>query len=678
MSESYLNGYFDGGAGGTEKPSRDIFSDASILFALVLIFALMILPLPLFVIDMLVAFNITAAIFLLLTAIYIRTAIEFTVFPPLLLISTLLRLALSVATTRMILIEADAGAIIQTFGTLVTGSNIVVGLVIFLIITVVQFIVIAKGSERVAEVSARFSLDGMPGKQMSIDSDLRSGLITKEEAREKRADLEIENRLHGSLDGAMKFVKGDAIASIIIIMINLIGGLTVGVLQKGMPFGDALTQYSILTVGDGLVAQIPALLSALSAGLIVTRSSQREHTNFSKAVSSQMAGRPRVFFLVAIGCLLMGMIPGFPTAVFMVLASGCIGAGLWLTATTKEGILVQGRRISRMVSPQQAGALEADYAGPMRIEAENIELKPVVPLLLEVDSHQLTKPEIYQLKDNLNRIIEEAQIRVGIKMPGVTIFTTDMPEGVVWRLNIHELAVHVQQSDKVDVEDLARKFQLYLLQHSHSLLGMQGVSNLLNIQANTHPDLVNDVIRHISIPQIYKIFNSLLQEGISIRDLQTILEALAQNEERQPPLAQQIEIVRAALAPALTRQYARSGGLRILRLEPGLEQQLTERIQQYDDGMARLGLHPEQGIGLVSNVTKMIEQTSARIIMTNARLRRPLWQFLSQEVRDVHILSYAEILPTVRVEEIGHISLEAREVAAVDQEALMQAGETDA
>ena len=257
--------------GGAER-----YSDLFVVAGLIAVISLMILPLPLFLLDTLVALNITFAAILLLSAVYISSPLELAVFPSVLLMSTLFRLALSVATTRMILLQADAGRIIDTFGNMVAGGNVVVGLVIFLIITVVQFMVIAKGAERVAEVAARFSLDGMPGKQMSIDSDLRSGLLTKGQAVEKRRVLELESKLYGSLDGAMKFVKGDSMASIIIILINIIGGLAIGIGQRGMPAGEAMQTYSILTIGDGLVAQVPALLSAMAAGLIVTRTAQDE------------------------------------------------------------------------------------------------------------------------------------------------------------------------------------------------------------------------------------------------------------------------------------------------------------------------------------------------------------------------------------------------------------------
>ena len=306
---------------GLSRQRRPGYSDLALAGGVLLIMSLMVLRLPTALIDALVAVNISVGVCLLLIAIYVPTPIMFNSFPSVLLISTLFRLALSVATTRLILLEADAGNIIQAFGSFVAGGNLVVGIVVFIIITVVQFIVIAKGAERVAEVSARFTLDAMPGKQLSIDSDLRSGLIEKEEAKRRRRMLESENQLNGALDGAMKFVKGDAIASIIIVVVNLVGGLTVGMAQRGLDFGQALEAYSILTIGDGMVAQIPALLSAMAAGLVVTRTTGADDQNLGLTIGRQIAGQPRALLLTAAMAVLLALTPGFPTLIFLTIAA---------------------------------------------------------------------------------------------------------------------------------------------------------------------------------------------------------------------------------------------------------------------------------------------------------------------------------------------------------------------
>ncbi|MDE0855937.1 MAG: FHIPEP family type III secretion protein, partial [Nevskia sp.] len=296
----------------------------------VAIVALMILPLPLLLVDALVACNILFGVSLLLLAIYIPGPTAFSSFPSVLLLTTLFRLSLSIAITRLILLDADAGRIIETFGQLVAGGNLVVGIVVFLIITVVQFIVIAKGAERVAEVAARFTLDAMPGKQLSIDSDLRSGLIDKDEARRRRRRLEVESQLHGALDGAMKFVKGDSIAGIVIIIINILGGLAVGVLQLGLPLSEAVRTYSILTIGDGLVGQIPALLSSIAAGLIVTRTASEDgDQHLGAAIGREITGHPRVILIGGLLALFLALVPGFPWPVFAALGLSLIGAWVW-------------------------------------------------------------------------------------------------------------------------------------------------------------------------------------------------------------------------------------------------------------------------------------------------------------------------------------------------------------
>jgi len=325
----------------TEQSILSRTSDVVLALLVVAIIALMILPLPSLLIDALVAVNICMGLMLVLMGIYISTALQFSSFPSVLLISTLFRLALSVATTRMILLEGEAGNIIDTFGNMVAGGNLVVGLVVFLIITLVQFLVIAKGAERVAEVGARFTLDAMPGKQMSIDSDLRSGLIDKAEARDKRRELELESKLHGSMDGAMKFVKGDSIAGIIIIVINLLGGLTVGIFQLGMDAGSAMSKYSILTIGDGLVAQIPALLGAMAAGLIVTRATDTQSDqHLGDSIQKQLTSIPRVLLVAGLICIVMAFVPGFPSAIFfllgiLLLVSGSLLVPFWRKKTKR-------------------------------------------------------------------------------------------------------------------------------------------------------------------------------------------------------------------------------------------------------------------------------------------------------------------------------------------------------
>src|SRR3569833_1131792 len=358
-------------------------SDLLLAGGVLAIVALMILPIPLVVVDTLVAAYVLSGVGLLLLAIHIPGPTAVASFPSVLLLTTLFRLSLSIAITRLILIAADAGHIIQTFGQLVAGGNLVVGIVVFLIITVVQFIVIAKGAERVAEVAARFTLDAMPGKQLSIDSDLRSGLIDKEEARRRRRRLEIESQLHGALDGAMKFVRGDSIAGIVIILINILGGLAVGVLQLGLPLSDAVRTYSILTIGDGLVAQIPALLSAIAAGLIVTRTAGEDREgHLGASISRDVGNYPRVLMTGGVLAFLLALVPGFPWAVVIVIGIALVSSALW-----------RWRHESPWVQQLLVRLGKAD-AAPAHVEAPGSEpdLRPLPPVVLETSAELAELP----------------------------------------------------------------------------------------------------------------------------------------------------------------------------------------------------------------------------------------------------------------------------------------------
>ncbi|HET9644245.1 MAG TPA: flagellar biosynthesis protein FlhA, partial [Burkholderiaceae bacterium] len=362
---------------------RSRYSDLLLVAGVVAVLAMMVLPLPPLLIDALVGLNIAIGVVLLLVSLYIVSALEFSVFPSVLLITTLFRLALSIATTRLILLHGHAGHIINTFGHMVAGGNLVVGLVVFLIITVVQFIVVAKGAERVAEVSARFTLDAMPGKQLSIDSDLRSGLIDKDEARRKRRELEQESKLHGSLDGAMKFVKGDTIAGIVIIVINLIGGLAIGVMQQGMDVSSAMLKYSILTIGEGMVAQISALLSAMAAGLMVTRTTDEgKDRHLGDAIGRQITAKPRVLLVAASLCVLLATVPGFPWAVFLVLGAVLAAVG----ALMLPAVNARWRRFSR---PAREAVLRRKDQPPVLLSTALPSQRPTLPLLLELPAAAL-------------------------------------------------------------------------------------------------------------------------------------------------------------------------------------------------------------------------------------------------------------------------------------------------
>ena len=540
-----LASYFQSAAANSKSGSPlSRYTDIALVAGIVAIIALMIVPLPNWAIDILVAVNISGGILLLLLAIYISNPLEFSVFPSVLLISTLFRLALSIATTRMILLHGEAGHIIQTFGDMVAGGNLVVGLVVFLIITVVQFIVIAKGSERVAEVAARFSLDAMPGKQMSIDSDLRSGLIDKDEARRRRRMLENESKLNGSLDGAMKFVKGDAIAGIIIIIINLLGGLTIGVLQQDMTLSDATVKYSILTIGDGMVSQIPALLGAMSAGLLVTRTTDDEHDkHLGDAIGRQLTAKPRVLLMGGGLCVLFSAVPGFPTVVFMALGLAFFAAGFMLTPSLRA-------RWEKLVQPTLSAVMRRSPTAPVLMSAEAVQVRPTVPLLLEVPVGRLDAQESHSLLAGLEGVLDHFQLNLGMRLPRIDVHAMrpDEDKPAVWRLLAYEVPIaegELQQEDTVP--SLVNEVRESLRRHVNLFMGTQEANLLLTRAAIDLPDVVKETLRALPLARVAEILRRLVEEEVAIRNLRDILETLADTAQREKDVYALTELTRIGL-----------------------------------------------------------------------------------------------------------------------------------
>ncbi|MCY4059017.1 MAG: FHIPEP family type III secretion protein, partial [Gammaproteobacteria bacterium] len=394
--------------------------DVLLASLLVAIIFMMILPLPTALVDVLIGTSMGIAVVLLMLAIYISSAGEFYAFPAVLLLSTLFRLALSITTTRLVLLQADAGAIIDTFGNFVVAGNLVVGMVIFLIITIVQFLVITKGAERVAEVSARFSLDAMPGKQMSIDGDMRAGVIDMDEARRRREKVEKESQLYGSMDGAMKFVKGDAIAGLIIIAINLIGGLVIGVTQRGMDLGQAMQVYSILTIGDGLVAQIPALLIAMTAGIIVTRVSTDETENLASDIGEQFGAQPKALLVAGALMVAFSLIPGFPAVTFLALATLTAGTGLLLLrASSRREAGTAEREVSSILTPVSTEtSSEAQIEAQLRGEQE---ISLGAPLLVDLSASLQEHIDMRSLNLEAAKVRRALYLDLGVPFPGVHV-----------------------------------------------------------------------------------------------------------------------------------------------------------------------------------------------------------------------------------------------------------------
>ena len=642
------------GVPGTRSSVASRFADVILVAGVVSIIALMILPLPYWLIDTLVAFNITFGVLLLLTTLYVRTPLDFSAFPSILLVTTLFRLALSVATTRMILLTAHAGHIITAFGTMVAGGNLVVGLVVYIIIVVVQFIVIAKGAERVAEVAARFSLDSMPGKQLSIDSDLRSGLIDKDEARRRRRTLELESKLHGSLDGAMKFVKGDAIASIVIVIINLIGGITIGVFQRDLPFATAAQTYSILTIGEGLVAQIPALLSAMAAGLLVTRSTDEDKAqHLGEAIRFQLAANPRVLIFVGGIAVLMAAVPGFPPAVFIGLGSALLVAGAATHPRLKP-------RFDRLVAPLQAQIQRGPAPPPTTLLAAPAEPKPLVPLLL-----QLAMPPAAISAANLGAtftaMLETLQYRVGVPLPAMALHFEPDADAHRWTLLAFETPIGhgVFEAGDVGAGVLAATVRDALRRNLAMFMGVQETTAILNRIGNDYPEVVKEAVRTVPTTRIAEVLRRLLEEEVPLRNMRDVLEGIAEagGQEREP--ARIADITRVALKRYLIDAYAVDGELRALVVASELEDMIRGSVRTID-GIERLAFEPDQASDLVASIRSAAASTGARVLLTGFDVRRAVRKLIEPDIFDLPVLAFNELTPTIKLEVVGQIRLPVR------------------
>jgi type III secretion protein V len=642
-------------AGTTHESVLARYSDLVIVAGVIAIVAMMVLPLPLWLIDMLVALNIASGIVLLLFGIYIASPLEFSVFPSVLLMTTLFRLSLSIATTRMILLHGDAGHIIDTFGKVVAGGNLVVGLVVFLIITVVQFIVIAKGAERVAEVAARFSLDAMPGKQLSIDSDLRSGLIDKDEAKRRRRNLEMESKLHGSLDGAMKFVKGDAIAGIVIIVINLLGGLAIGVMMQDMDAGTAINKYSILTIGEGMVAQIPALLGAMAAGLIVTRTSDEEDKHLGDSIRKQLSAKPRVLIVAGGVCLLMAAVPGFPKLVFIFLALSVAGFGALLTPACREWL----RDLRHPAVKQWVRRLDA---APSVSATALPPPRPSLPLLLRVPRTLLAGDDARRVTRTLEDVLEDFQLNLGLALPRIHLHGTD--EAEQWQLLAYEVPIAdgVVPADEV-AAGLADAVHQSLRRHCALFLGTQDTTNLLTRASADMPDIVKEVLRTLPLQRVSDILRRLVAEGVSIRNLRDILEGLAEASQREKDVHALTEFSRVALRRQISHQVAPQGRLSAVLLQPALEEILRGAIR-VTGGASQLALDPAVAREISEAITKAVRANRSAVVLTAIDVRWHLRKLIEAECFDTPVLSFHELMPTLQLDVADRIAAPAAPMLA--------------
>ncbi|MEQ9723123.1 EscV/YscV/HrcV family type III secretion system export apparatus protein [Yersinia alsatica] len=654
---------------------QDIFLAIMLLVAIFM----MILPLPTVMVDVLIAINLAFSVILLMISIYLRDPLEFSVFPSLLLITTLYRLALTISTTRLVLLQHDAGEIVEAFGQFVVGGNLAVGLIIFTIITVVQFIVITKGSERVAEVSARFSLDGMPGKQMSIDGDMRAGVIDSAEAGRLRERVQKESRLFGAMDGAMKFVKGDAIAGIIVILVNIIGGITIGVLQHNMSAEQAMTTYAVLSVGDGLCAQIPSLLISITAGIIVTRVPGSDKQSLAKDLVMQVGRQPDALWLAAGILTVFALLPGFPFLIFITLAA-LVAAPAFLLYRKKKhsaGASSSGENISSPTNTMTPGAVPLIlYCAPnlyyphlgrdidgLRwrwFEYLGVPLPEVVvrsdPALAEnMLSIRVYQEQVLQLTlppDDLLLIQPSAQLEtrsqsLGVKMGSFEWLPAEQGS------HASTLGLPYAQGQQRIIHCLTRVLE----RHTAEFIGVQETRYLMDAMEGRYGELVKELQRQMPVGKVAEILQRLVEEDVSIRDLRAIFGALVAWAPKEKDCVMLTEYVRIALRRHVCGRFSKNKAwLPVLRLGEGAENLIRESIRQTSAGTySALGDRHSQLI--LGKIKRAYAENSDAVLLTAIDVRRFLRKIIERDIFALPVLSWQELGDEMNIKVVGTIEL---------------------
>ncbi len=659
---------------------QDVILAAMLLLAIFM----MIVPLPTLLVDVLIAINLTLSITLLMMAVYIREPMEFSAFPAVLLITTLYRLALTISTSRLILLQHDAGEIVYTFGNFAVGGNLAVGLIVFAIITVVQFIVITKGSERVAEVSARFSLDGMPGKQMSIDGDMRAGIIDANEARRQRAMVQKESQLYGAMDGAMKFVKGDAIASIIVILVNIFGGIGVGVFMHDMSTGEAASTYAILSVGDGLIAQIPALLISIAAGIIVTRVPGEQRRNLASELSEQILRQRQALWIVSAVLVLFACLPGFPTLVFLSLAALVAGITYWLSregGSSAAAAQLHGDEASADSAPLTIGAtplllrLSPDEArdGQLRQALSALRLDkleqlglplPDIPLqgdpslapghfsllLYQEPILSLALPPL-PLLDLASPEIKQVSQRDPLPFGGLTLQWVS-PDQVA-TISGMGLQCHQGQARIVHLVSVA------LDRYGAELIGVQEARYLMDQMEQRYGELVKELQRQLPVARVADVLQRLVAEGVSVRDLRAIFEALVEWAPREKDPVMLAEYARLALRRHIVgRQRRGQPWVRAWLVGGHIEQLMRESIRQTSAG-SYSALSPEENQAILGEIRSALARTGGpgTALVTAIDVRRFIRKLIEKDLFTTPVLSFQEIDDEAELKVLGHIEL---------------------
>ncbi|KJY94124.1 secretion system apparatus protein SsaV [Vibrio neptunius] len=655
---------------------QDIILSAMLVIAVFM----MILPLPTTLVDVLIAVNLGMSIILLMIAIYIRDPLEFSAFPSMLLITTLYRLALTISTSRLILLQHDAGEIVYTFGDFVVGGNLAVGIIVFAIITIVQFIVITKGSERVAEVSARFSLDGMPGKQMSIDGDMRAGIIDAKEAKRQRSVVQKESQLYGAMDGAMKFVKGDAIASVIVILTNIFGGIAVGVLQHNMSASEALNTYAILSVGDGLIAQIPSLLISITAGLIVTRVPGETKNNLANELVQQVSRQPSSLQMAAAVMFVFAVIPGFPWFVFGPLGLAVLGASFWLTRKEKNNEDHQGFVASENVEANgerdmTPGAVPLMLAIGQDLMEENLS-KSLQALRWKLfEKLGLPLPEIQvQVLRNGRRdefellLYQEPVITLNVTQQQIlTLTDIDGLESQQSKLAFNQQILHWHPLEALETIQLSghdyyqgNDISIHLVEmvaqhYAKEFLGVQETRYLMDSMEMRYAELVKELQRLLPVSKVTEILQRLVEENISIRDLRTIFETLVEWASKEKDTIMLTEYVRVALRRHIRRKFtAAEGWIPMLIIGDSIENQIRESIRQSAVG-AYSALEPEEEQHIIALIKDKLPSRMPCVLLTSLDVRRYLRKIVEPTMPMTPVLSFQEIGDDASIKVIAQV-----------------------
>ncbi|AVK83185.1 flagellar biosynthesis protein FlhA [Lysinibacillus sp. B2A1] len=673
--------------------------DIGVLGAVILIVAMLIIPLPPWMLSFLIVINITLGLIVLLTAMSMKEALDFSIFPSVILLLTLFRLGLSVSTTRAILANGDAGSVVETFGDFVVGGNVLVGLVVFLILVLIQFIVITKGAERVAEVAARFTLDAMPGKQMSIDADLNAGVISEREARERRDKVSGEADFYGAMDGATKFVKGDAIASMVMVIINLLFGIIIGVVQMKLPFAEAATHFSKLTVGDGIVSQIPALLISTATGIVVTRASSKG--SLGQDITGQLFAQAKLLYVAGGTIVLLGLFTPIPN---------------WVTLPIGVSLIAGAYMMERKKPEDEEELLEIEEevaTDGMKSPENVVNLLNVDPIEFEFGYGLIPLVDAAQGGDLLDRVImirRQLALELGIVIPVVRIRDNIQLQPNEYRIKIkgnemargellldHYLAMSPGDDDSIEgidtvepsfglpakwiteqVKEDAEMFGYTVVDppsvvsthltemiraNAYELLGRQETKQLIDHLRETHPILVEELTpTPLSTGEIQKVLGKLLRENVSVRNLPIIFETLADYAKLTSDTDILTEYVRQSLARQITSQFVGDGSsLKVITVSGKVEKMIADSIQQTDHGNY-LAMDPQDSQIVLESIAAEIERVSfmeqSAIILCSPAVRMYLRQLTERYFPQIPVLSYNELDATVEIQSVGVVNVE--------------------